>query len=217
MSSDLDGSKEVKIGNEIHSLDVVPAPESTIVAEEKDMLLGAMDLKTLVDDLGHAGAFIRSAYNRVMAAGPQYTELQIEIQQLIIDITKLYDDLALTVSNLKMESATVLSNLQATYGYLLRDKVNLAIETLSSVSGLAGKMEEAGFELHKKFEKEKKEVTNTIEKTQEVQMKAASRIKEKEKEQQKLQQELEEAQRLEQEATEGEAISGIKYILGACI
>lgn len=55
----MDGSKEVVISGETFSLDVVPAAESKVVAKEKENLLGAVDLKTLVDDLGHAGAFIR--------------------------------------------------------------------------------------------------------------------------------------------------------------
>lgn len=228
MSSDLDGSKKVKIGSEIHSLDVVPAPESQIVAEEKNMLLGVMDLKTLVDDLGHAGAFIRLAYNGVMAAGPHYTELQIEIRQRGIDITKLCNRSALTVSKFKMASATVLSNLQAIYGYLLRNKANLAIDILSSVSELAGQMKEAALELQSNFEKEKKAVDDTYEKTQRARATAAINKKEKEKEQEKLQiqlqhqqQVLEDAKRLEREAEadrrrieakEDEAIGDIKHI-----
>ena len=228
MSSDLDGSKKVKIGSETYSLDVVPAAESRIVSEEKNMLLGVMDLKTLVDDLGRAGAFIRFAYNGVMAAGPRYTEIQIEIQQLGIDITKLCNESEHTVSKFEMASATVLSNLKATYGYLLRNKVNLAIDMLSSVSELAGKMEEAALELHSKFEKEEKEVAKTVKKTQKARAEAATSREEKEKKQQELQiqlqheeQMLEDAKRLEREAEvhhqqieakEDEAISGMTPI-----
>lgn len=57
-----------------------------------------------------------------MAAGPRYTELQIEIQQLGFDITKLCDESALTVSKFKRASSTVLNELEATYGYLLLSK-----------------------------------------------------------------------------------------------
>ena len=228
-SSDLDGSKKVKIGNEIHSLDVVPAPGSKIVAEaKKDMLLGAVDLKTLVDDLGHAGAFIRIAYNGVMAAGPRYTDLQNEIQQLGFDITKLCDESALTVSKFKRASSTVLNELEATYGYLLINQENVAIETLSSVSKLAGDMEKAALALHEKFEKQEEKVRNTLKKTRTARGDAKVRIEEKEKEHQQLQIQLQhqqelldEAKRLEREAEaqrrqieskENDAIRRIKHI-----
>ena len=207
MSSDLDGSKQVKISNEIHSLDVVPAPESQIVADANDMLLGAVDLKTLVNDLGHAGAFICIAYNGVMAAGPRYTELQNEIQWLGFDIAKLCDESALTVSKFKRASSTVLNKLKATYGYLLLNKENVVIKTLSSVSKIAGDMEKAAVALHEKFEKQEEKVRNTLKKTQIACGDAAVRIEEKEKEHQQLQiklqhqQELlDDAQRLEHEA-----------------
>ena len=224
----MDGSKEVVISGETYSLDVVPAAESKVVAEEKEKMLGAVDLKILVDDLGHAGAFIRIAYNGVMAAGPRYTELQIEIQQLGFGITKLCDESALTVSKFKTASATVLTDLEATYGYLLLNLEDVAIETLSSVSKLAEDMEKAALALHKKFEEQEEKVKITLKKTQKVRGEAAVRIEEKEKEHQQLQIQLqhqqkllEDAQRLEREAEaqrqqieakENEAISGIKHI-----
>ena len=227
-SCDLDGSKEIEIGGETYSLDVVPAAESRVVVEEKDKLLGAVDLKTLVDDLGRAGAFIRIAYNGAMAAGPRYTELQIEIQQLGFDITKLCDESALTVSKFKRASSTVLNDLEATYGYLLLNKENLAIETLSSVSKLAGDMEKAALALHEKFTKQEEKVRATHKNAQTARGEAAIRIEEKEKEHQQLQIQLqhqqkllEDAQRLEREAEaqrrqietqENEAIRSIKHI-----
>lgn len=190
--SDFNGSKQVKIGNEIHSLDVVPATESSIVAEAKDVLNGAADFKKFVDDLGHAGALIHFAYQRIMAVGPRYTELQLEIEQLGINIAKLGSESARIFSKFKMESAVVLSNLHDAYGYLLHNYANLAIDTLSCVLESAGKMEEDTLELHSKFEKEEKEVANTCKK-------AASHI---EKELQCKQHTLKEAKRLEQEAPE---------------
>ena len=228
MSSDLDGSKQVKIGNEIHSLDVLPAAESKVVAEEKKNLLGAVDLKTLVNYLGHAGAFIRIAYNGVIAAGPQYTELHIEIQLLGFDITKLCDESALMISKFKRASSMVLNGLEAMYGYLLLNKENVAIETLSSVSKLAGDMERAALALHEKFQKQEEKVKDTLKKTQIARGDAKVRIEEREKEHQQLQIQLQhqqklldeaqrleheaEAQRLQIEAKEDDAISSIRHI-----
>ena len=218
----------VEISGEKYYLDVVPAAGSKVVAEEKEKLLGAVDLNTLVRDLGLAGAFIRIAYNGVMASGPRYTELQIEIQQLGFDITKLCDESALTVSKFKTASSTVLIQLEATYEYLLLNLEDVAIETLSSVSKLAGDMEKAALVLHEKFEKEEKKVEKTLKRTQTARGEAAIHVEEKEKEHQQLQlqlrhqqQLLEDTQRLEREAEvqrqqmeikEDEAISGIKHI-----
>ena len=227
-SDDMDGSKEVIIDGEKYNLDVVPAADSKVVVKEKEKLLRVVDLKTIVDDLGHAGAFIRVAYNGVKAAGPRYTELQIEIQELGYEITKLCDESALTVSGFEMASATVLDDLEATYRFLLRNQEAIAIETLSSVSKLAGEMEKAALALHDKFEKQEIKVRNTLKKTQTVQGEAAIRIEEKEIEHQQLQIQLQhqqellddakrleheaEANRRQIEAKENEAISSIKHI-----
>ena len=64
---------------------------------EKSCLLGAIDLEALVDDLGRLGNCVRIAYHGV--AG--FTELQIKIQRIGYDVTKLYDNLAITIGKLK--------------------------------------------------------------------------------------------------------------------
>lgn len=197
----------VKIDEEEYRLDVIPAAESKVVQIEKERLLGAVDLKTLVDDLGRVGAFIRVAYNGVGAAGPRFTELQIEVQDLGYDITKLCDQSALTVSKFKKASATVLEDLQATYGYLLDNLEDLALETLSSVSTIAADMAKAARDLQIKFTEEQVKVVNALKKTQLARGEEAKRIEDKNKEyaeaeealkhQQKL---MEDAQKLEKEA-----------------
>ena len=80
---------EVVIDDETYSLTKVPDESSAVVKEETRKLLGAINLKTLVTDLGRVGSFIRIAYNGVGAAGPKFTEQQIEIQRLGYDVTKL--------------------------------------------------------------------------------------------------------------------------------
>ena len=127
-------NKTVEIGGVEYHLDIVPTAESTVVAEEKEQLLSAVDLKTLVNDLRRVGAFIRIAYNGVGAAGPKFTQIQIDIQDLGYDVAKLCDKSALTVSKFKHASATVLTDLQATYEYLLDNLEEMAVETLSSIS-----------------------------------------------------------------------------------
>lgn len=139
---------DVEIEGEKYRLNTLPADTSSVVLAEKEKLLGAVDLKTLVNDLGRVGAFIRIAYNGVGAAGPKFTEQQIEIQRLGYDVTRLCDKSALTVAKFKKASSTVLTDLQATYEYLLDNLEELAVETLSAVSKLAGEMEKAALELH---------------------------------------------------------------------
>ena len=216
---------DIEIKGENYRLDTVPADTSSVVVAEKEKLLGAVDLKTLVNDLGRVGAFIRIAYNGVGAAGPKFTEQQIEIQRLGYDVTRLCDKSALTVAKFKKASSTVLTDLQATYEYLLDNLEEMAVETLSAVSKLAGEMEKAALELHEDFEQQAGKVERTLEGTQKVQSKEALRIKELQKQRQQFEvakQEqvklMEDAHRLEREAEAGrrrieekedEAISGI--------
>ena len=197
----------VDLDGEEYQLDTIPRGDSKVVLDEKEKLLGAIDLKTLVDDLGRVGAFIRIAYNGVGAAGHRFTELQIEIQRLGYDVTKLCDKSALTVSKFKKASATVLTDLQATYGFLLDNFEDMAVETLTNVSKIAGDMEKAAIELHKEFEEEEKKVKTALEKTQRAKGEEAQRIIDKAKErdafEEKRKEQLElmnDAQRLEREA-----------------
>ena len=198
---------EVVIDDETYSLTKVPDKSSAIVKEETRKLLGAINLKTLVTDLGRVGSFIRIAYNGVGAAGPKFTEQQIEIQRLGYDVTKLCDKSALTVSKFKKASSSILVDLQATYEYLLDNLEEMALETLSAVSKLAGDMEEAALELHHDFVAEEKKVVDILENTQRARGKEAERIKELEKERQQMELEKKEQERLidEHQSKEREA------------
>jgi len=144
-----DPALEIEIEGENYRLDAVPVDTSSVVVAEKEKLLGAVDLKTLINDLSRVAAFIRIASNGVGAAGPKFAQLQIEIQRLGYDLTKLCDKSALTVANFKNTSSTVLTtDLLETLEYLLENLEEIAIETLSTVSKIAGKMEKAALELH---------------------------------------------------------------------
>ena len=161
-----------------------------------------------MDDLGRVGAFIRIAYNGVGAAGPKFTDHQIEIQRLGYDVTKLCDKSALTVAKSKKASSSILTDLQATYEYLLDNLEEMALETLSAVSKLAGDMETAARELHGEFVQEEKKVEVALEKTQKARGAEAQRIKDMQKEREimeiekkRQQQLMKEQQQLEQEAS----------------
>ena len=73
----------VKIGDETFSILELPPTGTLVVEEQKQRLLGSVDLESLVSDLGKVGSFVRLAYNGV--AG--YTELQIEIREIGYNVT----------------------------------------------------------------------------------------------------------------------------------
>ena len=143
---------QVVIAGTTYSLVELPRTDTQLVVAERETLLGQIDLKALVQDLGRVGKCIRVAYNGVIAAGPKFTKLQIEVQELGYDVKKLCDKSAITVSKFKRACTTILSDLQTTYVYLLDNFEYLALETLAAVSKIAGQMAAAAEELHKDFE-----------------------------------------------------------------
>ena len=195
---------EIEIDGECYALNKVPAENSAVVLAERDRLLGAIDLKALVDDLGRVGGFICLAYNGVGAAGPEYTENQIQIQRLGYDITKLCDKSALTVAKFKKASSSVLTDLQSTYDYLIDNLEEMAIDTLSAVSKLAGDMQKAALELKEEFEEEARKVILTVEDTQRARKKADEDIKKQEDLRHKLEAEQKQEMQLMQEHQERE-------------
>ena len=166
-----EASTNVKIGEMEYSILTEPAESSAVVLAEKDRLNGSLDLKTLVDDLGRVGKFIRIAYNAIGAgeAKPEFTNLQIEVQNLGYDITKLCDKSALTVAKFKSTSGTILEELKGAYQYLLDGLEDMAVDSLANLSDLAGKMAIAAEELQKDFEKQEMKVRATLENTMKTQ------------------------------------------------
>ena len=146
---------EIEIEGESYALDKIPSDSSGVVRAEKEKLLGAIDLKALVIDLGRVGYFIGIAYNGVGAAGYEHTKDQIEIQQLGYDIIELCNKSAWT---LEKALSNILTDLQCIYGYLLDNLEEMALEKLSSISKLAGEMEKAALELYHDFVEEEKKV-----------------------------------------------------------
>jgi len=57
---------EVQIGEEIYYLNKVPDESSAVVKAETEKLLGAINLKTFVDDLGHVGSLIRTMVSELL-------------------------------------------------------------------------------------------------------------------------------------------------------
>ena len=198
---------DVVVSGETYSLLSEPAESSALVVDEKKDLLGDFNLKALVDDLGHVGSFIRIAYNGVGAAGPKFQDLQIEIQRLGYDITKLCDKSAATIASFQSTARTVLVKLKATYQYLLDGLEEMSVFTLSSLADLAGKMAAAALELRRDFESQERKVITTLETTQRTRGKEFVGIEEVQEERAKMEHNkqvqtklIEEHRKLEEEA-----------------
>ena len=152
----------VEYEGEQYSLIKVPPETSGVVVAEKEYLFGELGLEALVDDLSRAGKFVRVAYNGV--AGN--TELQIIVQEIGYDITKLCNKAAITVFKFSRASHSVVLDLQSTYEYLLDGLEEMAVDTLGAVSKLAGDMVKAAKELGEAFEKEEEKIEDVLKKTQ---------------------------------------------------
>ena len=50
---------------------------SDIVHKQKEILLGTLNLKELVDDLDRTGKFVHMATNAIVGAGPIYLQLEV--------------------------------------------------------------------------------------------------------------------------------------------
>ena len=196
MANSVKPKVEIEIDGETYALDKIPSENTSIVKAETERLLGIIDLRALVSDLGRVGGFIRIAYNGVGAAGYQQTEQQIEIQQLGYDITKLCDKSALTVAKFKKASNSVLVDLQCTYGYLLDNLEEMALETLAAVSKLAGQMEKAALELRDDFEAEEKKVITALKNTQIAKKIQATKVEEEKKKRVQLEEDIKREQEL---------------------
>ena len=194
--------REVVIDDTTYSLVKLPGKETRLVVAAREQLLGHIDLRTLVEDLGRIGKCIRVAYNGVVAAGPKFTELQIEIQTLGYDVTKLCNKSAVTISSFKRASSKVLTALRATYGYLLDGFEDIAITTLSSASRIAGQMAEEAEELHMNFKEEADRVKVVLENTERAKGEEALRARDMKREAEELEKHHEVQKEMVAKATE---------------
>ena len=194
----------VVIGDTTYSIVELPDEDTELVVAERKKLLGHIDLRSLVEDLGRVGRCIQVSFNGVVAAGPKFTELQIEIQRLGYDVTRLCDKSAVTVSKFKRASTTILTDLQSTYDYLLDGFEDMALDTLSSVSDLAGQMAAAAEDLHRCFDDEARKVEKVLEETQRKEGEQARLAEEKKKEKLEFEQKQKDQVDLLQKASEKE-------------
>ena len=155
--------KPVMIGGRstTYSMVELPGSETQVVVDERRKLLGDIHLRTFVQDLGHVKRYIQLANDRMAAASsdPECGELQLEVQRLGYNVTRLCANSADTVSNCNRNSITILTDLQPMYEYLLDGFEDLALETLASVSDIAAQCAKAAEELNNSFD----EIINIVE------------------------------------------------------
>ena len=193
-------NSQVVINDETFDLVTIPDAKSKMVLNAKDLLLGSLDLQSLVDDLGKLGNFIRVAYNGV--AGN--TEVQIKVQRVGYKITKLADKSAVTVHQFKGASQSVLQELKGTYQYLLDGLEEMALETLSMLTEVAAAMAKAADELHSDFEKATDDVIDALENTQKAKGAEEEEKKTREKERQEFETRVKQAGQRQKNALEAE-------------
>ena len=200
-------NSQVVINDETFDLVTIPDANSKMVLDAKDLLLGSLDLQSLVDDLGKLGNFIRVAYNGV--AGN--TEVQIKVQRVGYKITKLADKSAVTVHQFKGASQSVLQELKGTYQYLLDGLEEMALETLSMLTEVAAAMAKAADELHSDFEKATDDVIDALENTQKAKGAEEEEKKTREKERQEFETRVKQAGQRQKNALEAEAKAQALY------
>ena len=198
---------QVVINDETFDLTTIPAAKSKMVLKAKDHLLDLLDLQSLVDDLEKLGNFIRVAYNGV--AGN--TEVQINIQRVGYEVTKLADKSAVTVHKFKGASQSVLQELKSTYQYLLDGFEDMALETLSMLTDVAAEMAKAADELHNDFENASNDVIKALEDTQKAKGAEKKQKKTREEERKDFESRVKQAEQRQKNALEAEEKAQLLY------
>ena len=148
-----------------YSMTETPSVDSPLVRLEKDELHGSLDLEAFVKDLTNVGNLIIIAYNGIGAAGPQFQDLQNQVEWLGFDISKLCDKSVITVAKFESSTRNILYKLQAAYKFLLNNQERLALVSLSLFAELAEKMAVAAEKLEKEFEIQEEKVKQTFDQT----------------------------------------------------
>ena len=158
---------EIEINGETESHSLLSAPKSSsqLVLAQKKSLADSLDLEKLVEHIGHVGKFIKIAYNGINAAGPRFTDLQIKVQNLGYDITKLCNKSSTTIDSFRRTAETVSSRLQVVYQFLLDGFDDAALMSVASLSKMAEKMVKLASELEEKFEEQADKVKGTLQET----------------------------------------------------
>ena len=231
-------NSQVVINDETFDLVTIPDTKSKMVLNAKDLLLGSLDLQSLVDDLvtvpdaksnmvlnakdllpgsldlqslvDDLGKLVN--FIRVAYNGVAgNTEVQIKVQRVGYKIAMLADKSAITVYQFKSASQSVLQELKGTYQYLLDGLEEMALETLSMLTEEAAAMVMAADELHSDFEKATDDVRDALENTQKAKGAEEEEKKTREKERQEFESRVKQAGQRQKNALEAEAKAQALY------
>ena len=187
---------EVYIDDERYSLLSVPEASSALVRAQRDNFSSKLDIEQFVEYMGHVGHFIKIAYNGVNAAGPRFTDLQIDIQRLGYDITKLCNESSITIDRFRVTASTVSSRLQSVYQFLLDGFDDAAIMSVTSLGELAQEMTKIACTLKENFDEQGRKVEATLETTIKRKSDESKRKEQLEKEQKEMEQKVQEKKEL---------------------
>ena len=231
-------NSQVVINDETFDLITIPDTRSKIGLNAKDLLLGSLDLQSLVDDLvtipDAKSKMVLNAkdllfgsldlqslvddlgklgnFIRVAYNGVAGNiEVQIKVQRVGYKITKLADKSAVTVHQLKGASQSVLQELKSTYQYLLDGLEDMALETLSMLTKVAAAMAQTADELHSDFEKATDDVRDALENTQKAKGAEEEEKKTREKERQEFESRVKQAGQRQKNTLEAEAKAQALY------
>ena len=229
---------QVVINDETFDLVTIPDTKSKMVLNAKDLLLGSLDLQSLVDDLvtipdaksnmvlnakdllpgsldlqslvDDLGKLVN--FIRVAYNGVAgNTEVQIKVQRVGYKIAMLADKSSITVHQFKSASQSVLQELKGTYQYLLDGLEEMALETLSMLTEEAAAMAMSADELHRDFEKATDDVRDALENTQKAKGAEEEEKKTREKERQEFESRVKQAGQRQKNALEAEAKAQALY------
>ena len=156
-----DSTTAITIGHETFDLLTIPESSTDLVKNMEDQVMGGVIIDSVADDLAMVGKFIRIAYNGV--AG--YTDLEIKIRRIGVNVSKLSDSSAVTVGIFKRTTTQILVDLQSTYQFLLDGMEDMAAIKLQSIATVAQEMAQVADKLAKKFDEESDRVEDAVHQT----------------------------------------------------
>ena len=188
----------VVICDEEYSILSIPSETSALVKLEREELVGSntLSLKTLVTDLGRVGEFIKIAYNATLSAGISGDEnihkLHLQIRSLGSGIADLCGMSAVTVSNFRSTTRTILQELKGAYQYLLDGFEDMAVDCMENLSTLAKKMADAALALQQEIKQHEKKVAMALDDSKTATFMEEHEIRKMEAMREKRQREIEE-------------------------
>ena len=194
----------ITVDGEVYQLDTIPTSKQGMVVQARAAMLEELEMNTLASDLHLVGSFIRLSYNAVGAAGPKYTDVQIEIQTLGFDITKLCDTSVLTTALFRSSARTILETLHSTYEFLFSGLEDVAADNFYSIKKVARDMQKAASELHSKFDSQASKTKAVLETVQKAKGQSAEESKRLEDQRKKTENERNLADNLRVEALKRE-------------